>query len=335
MNDKAIGLLEQYDIQVNRTWKGRGAFLCDTDRGLLIFKEYIGPTAKAVFLKNYLSLLFERGEKQVEQILSNKEGELITYDIYKTPYILKTYDLGRECNYKSPEECEIAVKRLAKLHNVSDMKEYETHFGVPLDSVLPEYHILAEFEKHNKELKRVRRFLRDKGQKSAFEFYLLRHYDYFYDAALQVTEELKYYDTMLAEREKTIVCHGDYQYHNILVSEEGMFLAGFEKCCRDDAIRDLYLFMRKLLEKSNWSVELGEKLFDAYDKERSLTASDRIQLHYRLAYPEKFWKIVNYYFNNGKAWIPGKNMEKMEKLYAGEQDKQAFLEQTLAIKNWN
>ena len=39
MNDRAVSLLDQYEIEVNRTWKGRGAILCDSDRGLLILKE--------------------------------------------------------------------------------------------------------------------------------------------------------------------------------------------------------------------------------------------------------------------------------------------------------
>ena len=95
---------------------------------------------------------------------------------------------------------------------------------------------------------------------------------------------------------------------------------------RDYPIRDLYLFMRKLLEKNNWSQTLGDTLLETYNKERSLSGKDYIQLRYRFAYPEKFWKIVNFYYNSGKAWIPGRNMEKIEKLFAQEREKQLFLE---------
>ena len=42
MNDRAVELLEQYDIEVLRTRKGRGAILCDTEQGSYIFKEYMG-----------------------------------------------------------------------------------------------------------------------------------------------------------------------------------------------------------------------------------------------------------------------------------------------------
>ncbi len=51
-----------------------------------------------------------------------------------------------------------------------------------------------------------------------------------------------------------------------------------------------------------------------------------MQLYYRFRYPEKFWKIVNFYYNSGKAWIPGRNLEKLEKLLAQEEEKVKFLE---------
>ena len=70
---------------------------------------------------------------------------------------------------------------------------------------------------------------------------------------------------------------------------------------------------------------LGADLLEAYEKERPISARSRIDLYYRLAYPEKFWKIANFYYNSGKAWIPGKNQEKLEKVIAQEKEKQHFL----------
>ncbi len=117
-----------------------------------------------------------------------------------------------------------------------------------------------------------------------------------------------------------------YQYHNIIQTPGGMALINFEKCVRDNPVRDLYLFMRKLLEKNNWSQSLGDILLRSYDEEKGLTEKDYMQLYYRFAYPEKFWKIVNFYYNSGKAWIPGRNMEKLEKLLMQEKEKKDFLE---------
>ena len=159
----------------------------------------------------------------------------------------------------------------------------------------------------------------------------MKHYDYFMDIALQITEDLRYYAYEEDFCRYPVVCHGDYQYHNIMQTENGSVLINFEKCVRDHPVRDLYLFMRKLLEKNNWSQTLGNMLLESYNKKRTLSEQDYRQLYFRFAYPEKFWKIVNFYYNSGKAWIPGRNMEKIEKLFAQEEEKKLFLETIFSL----
>ncbi|MDE7132250.1 MAG: CotS family spore coat protein [Lachnospiraceae bacterium] len=320
MNDRAVSLLDHYEIEVNRTWKGRGAILCDSDHGLLILKEYCGPADKVLFQDLLLKHINESGIVQAESILRTREDEMIVFDQDRVPYIVKTYYEGRECNHRDTEECRQAVSTLAKLHNISDLSTYDELREQPV------FRIEQEYEKHNRELKKVRKFLREKSQKTDFEIYLMKHYDYFMNNALQITDELRYYAYEEDSYEFPIVCHGDYQYHNIMQTQEGIVLLNFEKCMRDYPVRDLNLFLRKILEKNNWSQTLGDMLLESYNRERNLTKRDYKQLYYRLAYPEKFWKIVNFYYNSGKAWIPMRNMEKIEKLFAQEREKQLFLE---------
>ena len=320
MNDRAVSLLENYDIEVLRTWKGRGAILCETNRGTLIFKEYLGTREKVNFQDALLEHIKEKSNISIESIIRTKEGDLLIDDHEGTPHILKTWFEGRECNVRDLDECKIAVKTLASLHQATDLRGMDI-----LNGKIP-FQIDKEFDKHNKELKRVKKFLKDKGQKSDFELKLMQSFDYFLNLALQVTEELRFYINELKD-EPGMVCHGDYQYHNILLASEKMSLINFEKCVIDNPVRDLYLFMRKLLEKSNWSETIGDGLISAYIEERQMTRADHTQLYYRLAYPEKFWKIVNFYYNSGKAWISGKNLEKLEKLIGQENEKQRFLEE--------
>ncbi|MBD5462303.1 MAG: CotS family spore coat protein [Lachnospiraceae bacterium] len=317
MNDRSISLLENYDIEVLRTWKGRGAILCETRQGVLILKEYAGHREKAAFQNALLTMVKERGFENVESILKNKEQELLTQDQDGTLYILKTYFEGRECNVKDMEECRQAVRVLAQFHNVSYAD------SSLLSGVGEPRYAYMEFEKHNKELRRVRKYLKDRGQKTDFEICLIKNYDYFFNLALQLAEELRFYQK---EEEKRFICHGDYQYHNIIVAGDQMNLINFEKCVSESPVRDLYLFMRKLLEKSGWVESIGFELVDTYEKVRPMEKEEYRQLYYRLAYPEKFWKIVNFYYNSGKAWIPGKNLEKLNKVTEQEKDKQKFLE---------
>ena len=76
---------------------------------------------------------------------------------------------------------------------------------------------------------------------------------------------------------------------------------------------------------------MGRELLAAYEKVNSVSAYAYIDLYYRLAYPEKFWKIVNFYYNSGKAWIPQRNQEKLDKLLAQEKQKKSFLENVFQI----
>lgn len=321
MNDRAVGLLEQYEIEVLKTRKGRGAILCDTSQGCLIFKEYMGTAERLKVQQRLLDRITEAGKVKVEHILPARDGELLVRDSDGASYVLKTYFEGRECNIYDRQECVEAVRTLAQLHGSMQL---EAEAGL----CAPVYDPGKEYEKRNRELKRVRRYLRQKSQKNWFEMNLLHTFDYFLNQALEVTEEWNSYNGRMQKEEQgmLVYCHGDFQYHNIIRCEQEWCVINFEKCQRDDPIRDLYLWLRKLLEKSDWSVPIGSELLAAYDAQQPVSAFSGIDLYYRLAYPEKFWKIVNFYYNSGKAWIPEKNLEKLEKLIAQETQKQHFLE---------
>lgn len=324
MNDRSVELLEQYEVEVHGTRKGRGAILCDTDRGTLILKEYTGNAGRIALQNLLLQEIARRGQVRAETIIPTREGELLTQDMDGTKYLLKTWSDGRECNIYDKGECAEAVRLLARLHGCMEL---------PADTPgLPErFSQEREYEKHNRELKRVKKYLQQRGQKTWFEICLLNDFDFFLEQALTVTEEWQAYSSSCRNLDQEAgsfrgFCHGDYQYHNILRGREGWFLVNFEKCLPDNPIRDVYLLMRKFLEKGNWSVALGRELLETYGKERPIGAYSWIDLYYRLSYPEKFWKIANFYYNSGKAWIPGRNQEKLEKLVAQEKDKQNFLD---------
>ncbi len=319
MNDRAVALLEQYDIEVVQTKRGRGAILLETNHGPLIFKEYFGNEDKAALQKRLLDQINNQGQVCVETILPTKEGALFVKDMDQTKYILKTWREGRECNIYDEAECLKAVRLLGKLHNSMTIAE-ET------ESLPPAFSPENEYEKHNRELKKLKKFLQAKGQKNWFEISLQGQLDFFLEQAYEVTEEWKQYSKLAGEQVGCSFCHGDYQYHNIINQGNTWMIVNFEKCIRDNPIRDLYLLLRKLLEKTNWSIDLGKNLMEAYERERPLSAISKIDLLYRLSYPEKFWKVANFYYNSGKAWIPGKNQEKLERIVAQECAKQQFLQ---------
>lgn len=321
MKPKAVNVLERYDLEVLRTWKVRGAILCESDKGLFILKECNSSKEKLLLQDSFLTFLRQQGFLQAEELFRNRDGELLSRDADGTGYIVKTYVEGRECSIGGGREslsdgC-AAMRTLARLHRLSgdfiDSSGGEAGWTPP---------VLQEFEKRNRELKKVRRFLKEKSQKSDFEHFLQQHYDLFLEQAVEVSGRLK---KEIVKGASVILCHGDFQYHNVLFCGNDVRFMNFEKCVRDDRSRDIYHFSRKMLEKSDWQAEVGEALLDAYERELRLTPENGRWLYYRFSYPEKFWKIVNYYYNRGKAFIPDKNREKLEVLLKQEADRKRFI----------
>ena len=79
------------------------------------------------------------------------------------------------------------------------------------------------------------------------------------------------------------------------------------------------------MEKNGWQAELGKSLIDAYDRERKLEETERRVLYAMLLYPEKYWKLVNFYYNSRKSWMSSKNLEKLLRIRAQEEKRACFL----------
>lgn len=322
MNDRTVGILEQYDLSVERTWKGRGAILFETKDGIYILKEYKGALSRLACIAGRLQKIRENGYGDIEEIIPNKEGEFYSVDYYRTTYIVKRYFEAKECNIREKKECLRGMGALGKLHKAMEGITVEDPVrveGLPL---------LYELQKRNTELKRVRRYLHNKGQKSDFERFLQEHYDCFFEKAMETVEQLEKEDVNVWQKKienNQTYCHGDYQYHNILMDNNHAYIINFEKMTLDNPIKDVYFYSRKLLEKNNWDLSLGRELIGTYNEERNLQKEDLLQLKYRFLYPEKFWKIVNYYYNSPKAWISYKNTEKLETVLLQEERKEAWI----------
>lgn len=326
MNDRAVSVLENYDMEVNRTFKGRGTIICDTGKGLRVLKEYKGNTQKL----ELLDLLQSRVSETVrtDRLVRNKEGGLFCKDADGEVYIVKEQLDGRECNYKNEEEILQAFRIMAKLH-------LAMHDTGEMANVIPIHYYVEEMEKHTKECKRIRNYLRKLKIKSDFERELLKEYNYFMEKAEYITAQAGREDQRIYEdyvRTNGFFCHGDYQYHNVVFMRNDLAVINLERFAPDSGVRDFYLLFRKISEKADWSLSLGEKMLAAYQTGRSFDRIEFKQLYYRLAYPDKFWKIVNFYYNSKKSLIPDKNMEKLENLVKQEMAKERLLKTLFGIE---
>ena len=258
MYNRPEQLLEKYPLTVKSFSKGRECYLCDTSLGHLALREYRGSKERAVFLTEMLNHLKENG-LLVEEIVSSLEGEILVQDEEERKFLLCKNYHGAECDTKNKEDMIAAVKLLARLHNASK------NFGGEMPELIRRNQntLLNLCEKHNRELKQTKNYMRSKKKKNAFEMLFLKEYEPFYEKAVKVTEALK---NVECGEELYGFCHGDYNQHSIIFAKQGIAVVGLERFTYDLQIRDLANFVRKMMEKNNWNVELGMALIQAYNE---------------------------------------------------------------------
>lgn len=312
-------LLEKYPLTVKNILKGRECYLCDTDQGIVALHEYYGSVERAAFLAGMLAHL-KQENLLVEGILASTEGEWLVMDEEERRFLLSESFSGAECDVKKEEDMYVAVKALAALHKSSQ------RYGEQMPEVIRRnLSTLAEvFEKHNRELRQIKNYIRGRKKKNAFEALFMKQYDNFYKKAEVVTAALA--DKNLSE-EAYGFCHGDFNQHSIIFAKQGIAIVGLERFTYDLQVRDLANFVRKMMEKNEWNPQLGIKLIAAYEKERSLNQQEKECLYLFLAYPEKFWKLASHYNHANKSWLCERDVEKLEKLILQEEKREKFLQE--------
>ena len=191
-----------------------------------------------------------------------------------------------------------------------------------MGSILPRLAV-EDMERHNRELKRARGFIRGKRKKSDFELCVMKSFNAFFEQASEAAQGIA--GLWKSGEEPRLLCHGDLDQHHVLMGSGYVAVIEYNRMHLGLQMEDLYRFMRKAMEKHGWSLSLGMDMLNAYEKVLPLGEKERKCLYYLFLYPEKYWKQINYYFNANKAWIPARNMDKIIGLEAQEESRRGFL----------
>lgn len=314
MNEKSIAVLEQYELEVERVKRGRGAFFVETKEGIYRLQEYKGSLRRLLYEESIKEIIDRDGKINVDTIYKNREGELLSKDVLGDAYLLCRHFEGSECDVRNRNDILRAIQALAQMHNVTEK------IAVDMQEYLPELSDCAEdIRKHNEELRRIRNYIRKKKKKTLFEYEILDNFEDYYAIAKEMEEEIEKADGC-----RRGICHGNYNYHNLLISQEGIAVLHFEHSGYGILMKDLYFFMRKILEKYDWNEAIGMGMLEQYDKVRSISVEENKLLKLLFTYPEKYWKVLNHYYNKNKSYLPDHICDKMKKVYKQQKNKEKF-----------
>lgn len=323
MNERNLEVINLYDIEVKKVAKGRGAYLIWSDKGFFRLSEYEGNGGRLAYEEKLLAYIERNSAMKVDTLVRTKEDVLFGEDVYGTKYILKKWYEGNECDVKRQSDLLKGIHTLAQLHKVlAAVKDEEINAIAPIAES-----ILSVYGRYNEELKRVRNFMRKRTRKTQFEYDVLARFDEYYGYASEAYESLNQSGVERMESQADsdgAVCHGAYNYHNIILQGQEAAVVNFDHSVRGAQIMDLYLYIRKVMEKHDWNIQLGHQLLERYDHIRALTDKELEVLQIMLSYPEKYRKLLNQYNNSNKSWIPDKNVEKLQVLYKQQELKMSF-----------
>ncbi len=319
-HDKGLSVLEQYDLVSEDTYRGRGTLLCETEQGLKMIKPYTGSAKRLEKINQILKHLQEKGHEHLDLILKNKEESLISTDKDGFSYLVKNWWDVRECDVRSETDLLRCMQKLAYMHK--DM-------FIQVENSCEVENLTLEYEKHNQQMKKIRGYIRRRKQKSAFEYLYLesvgRYLEYGEKASANL-KEIGYEELKKQDVEMGSICHGMCNQHNFLMCEEQVALVNFDHFFLGNHMADVAQFMRKIMEKHNWNPYLAHRMLEAYDQILRIDQKQWKQLGVRMSYPEKYWKVSNFYYNNNKAFLPEKNVDKLNVILKQEEKWMDFME---------
>ena len=321
MEDKQELTLEKYSFQVKKRNRARGAVLLDTNEGPRLMREYDRIQGHFAFENEIRDRLAGHGMLLTDRVVYNIEGDPVTEWESGEKYVVYEWYYGDACDYRSCEGLGKAARNLGELHrHLKGMSEKPVAIKEDLS---------MRYERRNRELKRVYRFMKEKKRKNEFELYALSCFGEFYRKAERAASDLqKSVYWQQCGRETVDVCHGEYNYHNLIFTKRGVATTNFEHAHYGIQLMDLAYFMRKVMEKNGWQGEKGKAVLEGYAKEVEMTAREYEFLWIVLSYPVKFWKLMSQYMNGKKSWISDKNMEKLISAREKEGAKDKFLCET-------
>ena len=327
MEDKMGAIYKQYDIRIRDTYRIWGCTVLNTDKGEFVIKPYEGNETRALIDNAIKTHLFNNGYKYVDIIEANKVGELISYNQYKNPYIIKRMYSGQECDLRNENQVMLGVGELAVLHRILQSLVLPDE----LNDKIRKRNINEDLESRLKCIKRVRRYIIDKRQKNDFEIEFLKLFGKYINQGEEAVGLMREVNNL---EENEYICHGSFDQHSILFLPDSgeITITNFDKVVRGNQILDLYHYLRKTMEKNDWNESLGIKMIGKYVDKSGVKEEELKILKILLQFPEKFWKIANQYYNKRKVWVSEKNYQKINSLNEQEEKRTRFIK---AIKEYH
>lgn len=303
-------IAERYNLDIKSVSPYKDLFVLVTPYGKKFLRKVIGTQEKLYFIHEAKEHLYKNGFTNIDRDICTLDGKPFII-LEEGAYIITEAVEGRECNFDLREDTIKASQLLAQMHKASRgyVPSMEARAQDDLGK-LPVY-----FLKRLEEIKKLKKLAR-KG-KSKFDYLFLENVDYYVKLAEKTLEQLgnsKYNQLIERTRQEGLFCHHDYTHHNIICSENKAGIINFSFCCFELKVYDLANLLRRKMRKCNWNTEEARVIIQKYDQIEHIDEDELEVMKLILQFPQKFWRVVNKYYNSRRSWSEKSFILKLEEV---------------------
>lgn len=289
-------LHDNFDIDINNISSFRDSYIIFTSVGKMILKRVNMSVDRINFIYNAQQHLIKNGFNCIDNFICTKTNE--TYiKINNNLYTLRVLIDGLEVNFEKSHDIMNSCFLLAKFHQSS------RNFFLP-DNCFKKDDLGTLPSIYKKRLAEIRRVKKIAAKnKTKFDYLLLDYIDYFYGLGSDVISKLessKYLDLVDMTRKEGSFCHHEFTHNNIITKNDEYFLINFDFCAYELKIYDLCNLIKRKLRKCNWDIAEAEKIINYYGSKVSLSSDELYIMELMIMFPQKFWRVINTYYNNKK-----------------------------------
>ena len=89
MAEKMSEVFEMYDVRLDHIGRGRGAMLLQTDKGVRQIRATTAGEKRLQAEYDFKEHMYLAGFPHIDRLVKNVEDELITYDRYGNPFVMR------------------------------------------------------------------------------------------------------------------------------------------------------------------------------------------------------------------------------------------------------
>ena len=298
MRDLQKEISQEYDFTVKNIIPFKDFFIIDSSTGKRVLRKLNYSQERILFIHGAKEHLFKNNFCNIDRFLCNKDG-LPYIDINGIYYVITDFIQGRECDFDKRDDVIKASIALAQMHSCS------RGYIPPEKSLVKDDlgKLPTQFLKRLEEIKRVKKLAQK--ERGNLDYLILQYIDYFYDLgedAINLIKKSKYDELVEKTREEKLFCHHDYTHSNIIISENKTSVINFSLCSFELKIYDIANLLRRKMRKCYWDINEAKVIIDAYRTVEPISEDEFFVMKIMLQFPQKFWRVVNRYYNSRRCW---------------------------------